>query len=261
MIILLYYFFMISFSVSSVSFFYFLHLQQKLHNNEYEDEEIESLEKTEEVPKEELKYENKYIQQVRLLANNHRELSSFEYLKNNFIIEKTPVGNVSMNFDFETETFQYYTDNTIPYRFLEVVARKYVITFLCPEVYIDMEKELENIEKRKVELQEKNNIKLEEAIKGNIVSEKKNVFAKFKNYNKEGMSGKVNSAPPPKNSIPSNSNSSYNPLLLKDKANRYVCKGRFSIYPIIKHVDRKKIDKEYTLSFAEFKKRQIEKRE
>jgi hypothetical protein len=124
-----------------------------------------------------------------------------------------------------------------------------------------MEKELENIEKRKVELQEKNNIKLEEAIKGNIVSEKKNVFAKFKNYNKEGMSGKVNSAPPPKNSIPSSSNSSYNPLLLKDKANRYVCKGRFSIYPIIKRVDRKKIDKEYTLSFAEFKKRQIEKRD
>ena len=37
----------------------------------------------------------------------------------------------------DTEQFDYYSNNVIPYRYLEVVARKYVLTYNCLELYID----------------------------------------------------------------------------------------------------------------------------
>ena len=63
-------------------------------------------------------------------------------LKNCFIIENTPLGNVLMIFDKELETFKYYSDNTIPYRYLETVGRKYAKQFCCRPIFVDMEEEL-----------------------------------------------------------------------------------------------------------------------
>ena len=260
MFVLIYFFFMISFSASSVSLFYYLYTYKEdnltLHLSDKEETTI-----LEEVKVEE-KYEDKYLLKVRNIMNELEpeeiDMTKYSHLKNNFVLEKTPVGNVSMYFDNDTETFTYYSDNTIPYRFLEVIARKYVLTYNCVDLYVDMDKELELIEKRKVEQEEKQKRKEEEE-KENInntksTSEKKNVFAQFKTYNKDGGSGRVNSVAPPKNSISTaNSNVAYNPLLLKERANRYVCKGRFSNFPILKQVARKKIDKDYALSFAEYK--------
>jgi len=258
MFLLIYFFFIVSFSASSVSLLYFIYSKEnRLFKEEQEPDETTV---PEEVKVEE-KYEDKYLLKVRKLLNENWEeidMTKYSHLKNNFVLEKTPVGNVSMYFDIDTETFTYYSDNTIPYRFLEVLARKYVLTYNCVDLYVDMDKELELIEKRKVKREEKQKRKEEEE-KENInntksTSEKKNVFAQFKTYNKDGGSGRVNSVAPPKNSISStNSNTAYNPLLLKERANRYVSKGRFSNFPILKQVNRKKIDKDYALSFAEFK--------
>ena len=61
-----------------------------------------------------------------------------EKLKNSFIMEKTPLGNVIMYYNVNRESFEYFSDSTIPYRFLEVVARKYVITFQCRFIYVMM---------------------------------------------------------------------------------------------------------------------------
>jgi hypothetical protein len=263
MIIIIYYFLIATLSLSSVSFFYFLYLQQDFYSNEcLEDEFAEEKNTEEEVKKEEIKYEEKYIKQIKKYIESKStdvvNLSEFQHLKNNFVMEKTPVGNVTMYFDSDTETFNYYSDNSIPYRFLEVVARKYVIMFHCIDIYIDMESELEVTEKKRILTEKEKKIKEEEDNINPSCKQKKNVFAKFKSYNKDGLSGRVNNAPPPKNSIPTKTYTSNVPIL-KEKANRYVCKGRFSIFPMIKHVDRKKIDKEYSMSFAEFKKKQIEK--
>jgi hypothetical protein len=96
--------------------------------------------------------------------------------------------------------------------------------------------------------------------------EKKNVFAKFKTYNKEAGTGKVNTAPPPKNSIPQgrisiNLNDSKKDkdgnsekILLKERSNRYSHQGKFANFNILQKIDRKKIDKKFALSFADFKK-------
>ena len=261
MFFLIYFFFWISVSASSISFIYYI-FQKDIELLKDEPEKTLVLDDV----KIDEKYEDKYLVKVKNLMVNNRDeidLSKYKHLKNNFVLEKTPVGNVAMYFDHESETFTYYSDNTIPYRFLEVIARKYVLTFKCVDLYVDMNKELELIEIRKVEQEEKQKKKEKENENENenekkTNSEKKNVFAQFKTYNKEGGSGRVNSVAPPQNSITTaSSNAAYNPLLLKERANRYVCKGRFSNFPILKQVSRKKIDKDYALSFSEYKKKML----
>jgi len=200
--------------------------------------------------------------EIREIVKNKLLNERLDKLQNNYIIEPTPLGNVLMFYNNKKDTFQYYSDNEIPYRFLEVVGRRYVLTFNCRFLYIDMEQELKNygekIEEKERE-REKQREKEEESLKTqtnmfNSVSEKKNVFAKFKTYNKEAGSGRVNKAPPPKNSIPNKQQISNEKVLLKEKSNHYTREGKLSNFNILKKIDRKVVDKKYTMSFADFKK-------
>lgn len=191
-------------------------------------------------------------------------------LNNCFIIENTPLGNVLMIYDTKKISFRYYSDNTIPYRYLETVARKYVKQFNCRPVFIDMEEELkmseDRFESNRKEKEESEKKKREELVKNNQpIEEKKNVFAKFKSYNKDAGSGKTSYAAPPKNSIPSNkkiTNEQENDKqFLKDRANRYTYEGKFANFSFIKKVDRKVVDKKFGMSFADFKKMQKDKKD
>ena len=197
-------------------------------------------------------------------------------LKNSFIMEKTPLGNVLMLYNNKRGSFEFYSDNTIPYRYLETVSRKYVKTFGCRPIYCDMEEELKNYEKKledkEREKQEKQELEkriLEEKrvldeknMSVSVVAEpKKNVFAKFKSYNKEAGTGHVNIAAPPKNSIPNNKvteTKSDEKVLLKENANRYSYEGKLSNFNFLKKVDRKVVDKKYAMTFADFKRLQEE---
>ena len=85
-----------------------------------------------------------------------------ERLQNCFVLETTPHGNVLMIYDTSRGSFKYYSDNTIPYRYLEPVARKYVKQFNCRPLYVDMEEEL-NLAEEKWEKDE-GNIKLKDTI-------------------------------------------------------------------------------------------------
>jgi hypothetical protein len=186
-------------------------------------------------------------------------------LKNNFVFEKTPLGNVIMYWNNSRESFEYYSDNTIPYRFLETVARKYVKTFNCRQIYIDMDFELSEFERKQKE--EELRIKLlEEETKpmltqSSVELKKKDVFAKFKNYNKESGTGKVNrGVAPPKNSIPNNNTKkSDEKFILKENSNRYTCEGKLANFSFLKKPDRKVTDKKYAMSFADYKKWNLEK--
>lgn len=182
-------------------------------------------------------------------------------LKNSFIIEKTPLGNVLMYFNSSRWSFEYYSDNTIPYRYLETVSRKYIKTFNCRYLYVDMENEIslaerklkDTLEKKALEEEETKKKSLEQ--KENQVVPKKDVFAKFKSYNKESGTGRVNTGAPPKNSIPNtNTSKATEKVILKDNANRYTCEGRMSNFSFLKKTKREVVDKKYAMSFADFKK-------
>jgi len=183
-------------------------------------------------------------------------------LKNNFIFEKTPLGNVIMYYNNSRESFEYYSDNTIPYRFLETISRKYVKTFNCKQIYFDMEFELNEFERKQKEAKkedQKEDQKKNLDGKGNTnvdLVKKKDVFAKFKSYNTESGTGKVNrGVAPPKNSIPNNTmKKNDDKCILKDNANRYTCEGKLANFSFLKKPDRKIVDKKYAMSFADFKK-------
>jgi hypothetical protein len=52
-----------------------------------------------------------------------------------FVMEFTPLGNVVMYYNTSRESFQYYSDKTIPFSILETVARKYCCTFHSKRLY------------------------------------------------------------------------------------------------------------------------------
>ena len=211
------------------------------------------------------------IRVAKLEARQFVIKERLDSLKNNFVFEKTPLGNVIMYWNNSRESFEFYSDNTIPYRYLETVGRKYVKTFNCRCIYVDMEFELSEFERKQKEkqeeelrlLEEKKKIELEleqnTSFNSNLGSNlgKKDVFAKFKNYNKESGTGKVNrGAAPPKNSIPNNNNvkKADEKVVLKENANRYTCEGKIANFSFLKKPDRKIIDKKYAMSFADYKK-------
>ena len=192
-------------------------------------------------------------------------------LENCYVMEFTPLGNVLMKYNKNKESFIFYSDNTIPYRYLEVVGRKFVKQFNCRPIFVDMEEELKLAEekwekerKEKEEKEEEEKRKKEESIKNKtpLEEKKKNVFTKFKSYNKESGTGHVSTAAPPKNSIPNKKltkTQENENTLLKQKANRYTYEGKIINFSFIKKVDRKVVDKKFGMSFADFKKSMAKK--
>jgi hypothetical protein len=81
---------------------------------------------------------------------------------------------------------------------------------------------------------------------------KKSVFAKFKDYNKDNSkesSGANSTGAKPKVVTKKEVASLY----LKENANRYSCDGKIANMQFLKKIERKVTDKNYTMSFADFK--------
>ena len=231
-----------------------------------------------------LEEKNKLVEELNILQKTETEEGqheiqikadkmSFEFiinqrlekLKNCYVMEFTPLGNVLMIYEPSRNSFKYYSDNTIPYRYLESVARKYVKFYKCRPIFVDMEEELkiaedkwEKEKKEKEEKEEEQKRKDEELKSQNKpIENKKNVFAKFKSYNKDTSNKSM--VPPPKNSIPNKKltqEQENEKMLLKEKANRYTYEGKIANFNFLKKIERKVIDKKYATTFADFKKMQ-----
>ena len=64
----------------------------------------------------------------------------------NYVLENTPMGNIYMRYNNSKGSFEYFSNNTIPYRYLEPVGRKYVMTYWCKPIFVDTEEELKRSE-------------------------------------------------------------------------------------------------------------------
>jgi hypothetical protein len=202
----------------------------------------------------EFELENPNKEEIKQEAQLYVKNNYLDGLINNFIMEKTPSGNVIMYYNNKRGSFEFYSDNTIPYRYLETVSRKYVKTFNCRYLYVDMNNELDEFDRLRKEQNEK------KCLAKDVVQEsnkKKDVFAKFKGYNKESGTGRVNTAVAPKNSVPNVKKMMVedDTLRLKMNANRYTCEGRLSNFNFLKVPPRKVVDKKYAMSFSDFKKK------
>lgn len=159
---------------------------------------------------------------------------------NNYVIEYTPIGNVAMRYNHSKGTFEYFSNRTVPYNYLEVIGRKYVVTFRCKKIFINMDEEIEKVN----ELNEKNK-KSQQCKKEEKNDKKLKQHVSFKDVEK---------------SIPSRSNQQtiINPIndinIAIKNSNRYTHEGRFCDFKMNKPISNKELDKNLKLSFKDFKK-------
>jgi hypothetical protein len=201
------------------------------------------------------------------LKKNAREFiinKKLDTYKENYILECTPLGNIYMRYNNDKKSFEYFSNNTIPYRYLEPVGRKYVMTYWCKPIFVDIEDEIKKFEEKQKIVEQKKN---EEEPK--IKSKE---MAKFKNYNKETINSSSmrqpqknrNSTnivlPPHIMANVQNINSNNEKKFLKENANRYTWEGRLNSFSPLKKIDLKIVNKNLSLSFAEFKKMQKNKK-
>ena len=148
-------------------------------------------------------------------------------LKDNFIEEKSPRGIIYMAYDNSIDSYIYYSKTKdIPYKYLETVARKYVIDNKCLNIYVDYKEEyIQGLNKYKQRLQERKEL-LENKIKqqelkqdeDNVENKKKNIFAIFKSYNKQDKSTK------------NNTDTTTKEYILTENSNHYKYKGNLDDY-------------------------------
>lgn len=102
--------------------------------------------------------------------------------------ETTPVGEVIMVYNEDTQSFEYYCNRQISNKMLETVCKGYILKFNCYHLYVNY---YDEFQKRKLVLdkvEEKEN-----EIAANLSESKPeaDVFAKFKKYNTRRSSNVV----------------------------------------------------------------------
>ena len=96
------------------------------------------------------KYEDKYKINKEIMDDELTQ-EKLEGLCNCFILENTPNGNALILYNYKTSSFIYYSDNSIPYKYLNTLARKYVNTYRCTQLYVNSEDELEKTRKTRTQ--------------------------------------------------------------------------------------------------------------
>jgi len=127
------------------------------------------------------------------LLNTVNEADEEEELKKLGVVEETtPEGKVRLK--WEDGIFLYWSNRSIQYKYLETVARKYVLVYHCKEHYINIFEELAIA-----------------AAKPKQEQEQPSVFASFKNYNTKRKQLKQQ-------------------YVVNEKSNQYNWKGKISEY-------------------------------
>jgi hypothetical protein len=207
-------------------------------------------------------YDIKYNKKYSELTDTELSEERLKTLKRTVLYENTPKGNIIMYYDKDNDYFSYYSDNAIPYRYLESAAKKYVIIFDCKKIYINMHDELKLVadkirdekekekEKEKEEEEKQSMQKEEEHINSHKKETKKNIFTKFKSYNSKGGNTKQLIT----NSKDSEAEAEVKPIIIKEKINRYNYEGKIRNYKMIDDLTVTKSQPVEKMTFAEFKK-------
>lgn len=203
-------------------------------------------------------------EEFKEMARKYTVNKKLDKFTDNYILESTPLGNIYMRYNNSKGSFEYFSNNTIPYRYLEPVGRKYVMIYWCKPIFIDLQEELKRAEikyddeMKKRDAEEK---RRQEDIKNNP-NNLKSVMARMKSYNKDTnnndtknkSSVKNRSLPPQIKATVQNISQSSEKRLLKENANRYTWEGRLTGFCPLKKIDKKVVNKQLSMTYADFKK-------
>ena len=179
----------------------------EIDDDEEQEQEQQKEQDQEEQQVKEHKYQDKYLDRYLTAQSGCVPVNSF-------VIEMTPVGNVIMQYNKEKESFVYYSDHIIPYRYLETVSRKYVCIFNCKQLFIERHEEVVVKEEKEKE---------KEPRRFNVLNQTAQKHVPVKKEEKEV------------------------------KMNRYSNSGRFSNFATLQPVAKHITDKKRLMTFSEFK--------
>ena len=179
-----------------------------------------------------------------IMTNDEMRLKSREYIiqkkldkcMNTYVVECTPLGNVCMRYNNDKKSFEYFSNNSIPYRYLESVGRKYVTTYWCKPIFVNIEEEIKKAEEKNKEEKEKED--------KNKKNNPRKMFAQLKSYKET----------PKNNKTHDQRRDTKEKLLVKENANRYTWEGRLTNFCPLKKIDKKLLDKKLAMTYADFKK-------
>ena len=145
------------------------------------------------------------------------------------LYELTPRGNIIMYYDVYKKGFAYFCDSTgIPYPILNTVAKKYVRTFMCRDLFMDDSEETPSplIQLQEIEEKKEKEKKTEKFLGLDKEVSKNAPFAKLKRYNLEDKS---------------ESKKEEKKVLMKNvNINRFIYKGKILNFSILQKMPRKK---------------------
>ena len=175
------------------------------------------------------RYENKYIKSLEFIKTRDLTDNELLQLKNNILLENTPMGNIVLFYNHEQKRFEFYSDRKdVPYKFLNAAVQKYVKIYNCKKIYIDLDTELDLSKQKYEDLLEKKKTETDK-----LDDKKKDVFVAYKNYNM-------------KTDTP-NKKEDY---LIKENINHFKWIGFLKDYPFLKSPEKKSDE----LSFQDFVK-------
>tara|TARA_B100001142_G_C14330797_1_gene654039 strand:- start:484 stop:1278 length:795 start_codon:yes stop_codon:yes gene_type:complete len=194
-------------------------------------------------------YKKKYIEEFSSLEEKDHSKDFLNSLKDKFIHEETPMGDIIMTYNIDFHSFWYYADRkSIPYGILDAVARKLAIENDCKSICINYIEEYEKAKEKFTEDNEQQENERENERENELENEQdkniKSVFATFKSYNK------TKKVKPEKKHI------------MVDKANRFTCKGNTVEWHNIQDEKKQKTkidEKIKDLNFSTFKMTYLKK--
>jgi len=155
-------------------------------------------------------FENRYFKEYDELADDP---DAPVPPRNNHVRETTPQGDVIMTYDADRSLFCYYCDKrSVQFKYLESVARKYVVEHGCKRLYIDFREELTKAKHSAV-----------------AVKPPSSVFAQLKKYSTSTSTGN--------NNANANANANATACVLKEHVTRYLHCGRLSDFSADAHAD------------------------
>ena len=161
-------------------------------------------------------FENRFLREYDALAEDPDAPVPSAHVH---VRETTPQGDVIMTYDADRCAFCYYSDTrSVQFKYLEPVARKYVLEHGCKRLYIDMRKELAKT----------TNAATTNAATTNAATTK-SVFAQLKKYGIKPSSSlsALSSSLPSSSSSPSSS--------LKEQVTRYWYCGKLDEFNTVAH--------------------------
>jgi hypothetical protein len=206
-----------------------------------------------EANEEDLDYEERYYEEFKNLSTRELTEEDLTQLRNKYVQEMTPAGEVIMTYNNETESYHYWSNNrSIRYFTLDAVAQKFAIDHNSKAVCVDYNEEYDkakqaivdkrnkilernNAEKNVAEAEHEQSESSEENSEQEKEEKPKSVFATFKSYNTKQKQ--------------QDEDLTSKPVILPEKTNRFSYRGKISEWiesrenkqkemtPVVKDID------------------------